>query len=99
MWTEVPKVNHDDTEKVKPGWLSISDTDGNPLRPIIRCNCGQYIGLANHHVHADGTITASFYDSNQPFQWKGQTVHNPNGCGWHVHLKLLDYNGGEWPPE
>jgi hypothetical protein len=99
MWTEIPQVNHDDAEKVKPGWLAVSDIDGKPLRPIIRCNCGAYIGLANHFVHADGTVTASFFDSNQPFQWKGQTVHNPHGCNWHVHLKLIGYTGGDFPPE
>jgi len=95
--TPIPHIRSDDD--TKPGWISVVDQQGNKQRPVIRCQCGAHIGLANHHVHADGTVTASFFDTNQPFQWKGQTVHNPNGCGWHVFLKLLDYDGGEFPPE
>jgi hypothetical protein len=97
MYTEIPHIEYD--SDTKPGWLSTVDEQGNRLRPLIRCQCGQYIGLSNHYVHADGTVTASFFDTNQPFQWKGKTVHNPNGCGWHVYLKLQGYDGGEFPPE
>jgi hypothetical protein len=95
--TEIPHIRSD--EDTKPGWISTVDGEGKPQRPVVRCQCGQYIGLTNHHVHADGTVTASFFDTSQPFMWGGKQVHNPNGCNWHVFLKLKDYDGGEFPPE
>lgn len=45
----------------QPGWCQPVDSDGNKLKPIIRCNCGWYCGIGLHHVHADGTVTASFF--------------------------------------
>lgn len=82
-----------------PRWFRVRDQDGKVLRPLIRCNCGAFIGLANHYVHANGVVTASFFDSNQPFMWKGKQVHNPNGCNWHVMLILDGYDCGEFLPE
>jgi hypothetical protein len=48
------------------------------------------IGL--HHVHADGTVTASFFHDKP----------EPEACGWHVYLFLEGYAeeiGIDFPPE
>lgn len=89
--TEIPRLTDLDKAPNAPGWYAIIgpvrvDTQcPTRLKPIIRCNCGELMGIGDHHVHADGRVTASFYDRN--------------GCGWHVYLKLLDYDQGEFPPE
>ena len=43
---------------------------------------------------ADGTVTASFYH-------KRGTVYpeDPNGCEWHVWIKLADWTGEDIPPD
>lgn len=96
MATEIPHITTklDNTTPGNPGWGTVTDKDGNVLKPIIRCNCGVWTGIASHHVHPDGTVTASFYHK------RGDVYpSDPNGCEWHVFLKLLDYNLGEFPPE
>ena len=78
-----------------PAWLQpvphgrreVEPDDPLQLRPVVR------IGL--HYVHADGTITASFFHSKGTNFAIGE---DPNGCDWHVWLKLLDYNEGDFPP-
>ena len=60
------------------------------VKPTIRCKCGKYCGIGLHHVHADGRVTASFYHRKDG--------DNPDGCDWHVFLKLLDYDQGEFLP-
>lgn len=87
MNVEIPKINKERNNY--PCWVSVRSTKGERLKPTILCKCGVYCGIGLHHVHADGRVTASFYHE------KGQN----NGCGWHVFLKLLDYNWGEYPPE
>lgn len=78
----------------KPGWFRVTDTNGNPLKPIIRCNCGSVSGIGLHHVHADGTVTASFYHK------KGNVYpEDPDGCEWHVFLKLEGWMDGDIPPD
>lgn len=69
---------------------------GKAIKPYIKCQCGHlsYIGL--HHVHADGTVTASFFHDAAPHPDIG---YAGGGCGWHVFLKLLDYDQGDYPPE
>jgi hypothetical protein len=92
---EIPKIiEGDDWCAKSPGWAPSRSTDGKMLKPIIRCNCGQWSGIGLHHVHADGTVTNSFYH-------KRGTVfpEDPNGCDWHVWLKLKDYDCGDFPPE
>jgi hypothetical protein len=85
--TEIPKGDYDSPA---PCWLPIVDTDGNKLKPVIKCKCGQMCGIRLHHVHADGRVTNSFWH-----YW----AERPNdGCGWHVWLKLLDYDQGEFLP-
>ena len=104
MWTEIPRISPEDADKSmwadypvvgKPCWSPVKEygTD-KPLKPLIRCNCGNWSGIGLHHVHADGTVTASFYHK------KGTVFpEDPDGCEWHVHLKLLNYDQGDFPPE
>ena len=77
----------------KPGWIR-STEDGRTAKPLIRCNCGHISGIGLRHVHADGTVTASFYH-------KKGTVYpeDPEGCEWHVFLKLADWTGEDIPPD
>ena len=97
MAIEIPKLEGDDIhqETNSPGWFQ-PEQDGKLLKPVIRCNCGMLCGIGLHHVHADGTVTASFYHKKGPL---GSPDHSsPDGCEWHVFLKLKDYNGGDFPP-
>lgn len=91
--TEIPKGKY---EAPAPCWIPVATLEGKPFKPIIRCNCGYYVGIALHHVHADGTVTASFYHKRGTNYATGE---DPNGCEWHVWLKLLDYNLGDFPAE
>jgi hypothetical protein len=89
--TEIPRGDHKfDFVEGYPAWFSVRDKDGKTLKPIIRCNCGYFCGLGLHHVHADGTVTASFFHTPE--------CDPGRGCGWHVYLKLLDYDQGDFPP-
>lgn len=93
MVTEIPKIAEFGVgpEYVgRPGWTQPVDGNGNKLKPLIRCNCGWYCGIGLHHVHVDGTVTASFFHTAEGDPGRG--------CGWHVWLKLLDYDGGEFLP-
>ena len=96
----IPRLPHDvsvykDYPVVgKPGWWKVTDMAGVPLKPLIRCNCGHVSGIGLHHIHADGTVTASF------FHKRGNVYpEDPEGCGWHVHLKLADWDMGDIPPD
>lgn len=63
----------------KPAWGRDS---GGTL--FLRCACGLCMGLDDHTVAADGTVSPS--------------LHHPDdahgGCGWHVFGRLLDWDGG-----
>ncbi len=67
MIVEIPKLADDDIDDRPnaPGWFQPvqrqDDDSFKPLKPCIRCNCGMLCGIGLHHVHADGTVTASFY--------------------------------------
>jgi hypothetical protein len=91
---EIPKITEFHHREGDPGWFQPTQ-DGNLLKPVIRCNCGNYCGIGLHHVHADGTVTASFYHKNGTNYAIGES---PEGCEWHVFLKLKDYAGGEFLP-
>ena len=96
MVTEIPKMteyDHGPKYAGQPGWCQPTQ-DGKLLKPLIRCNCGWYCGIGLHHVHADGTVAASFFHSAD-----GPNGDPGRGCGWHVWLKLLDYDGGDFPPD
>ncbi len=99
---EIPQISNDDFENRAgaPGWFQLVRRLENgtlePVKPVIRCNCGMLCGIGLHHVHADGTVTASFYHKHGP---AGSPDHSsPDGCEWHVFLKLMDYSGGDFPP-
>lgn len=77
-----------------PGWYRSTDMAGRTLKPTIRCNCGHITGIGLHHVHADGTVTASFYHK------KGVVYpEDPDGCEWHVFLKLEGWAGEDIGPD
>lgn len=106
MLVEIPKgVNHNFAdEDPAPCWIPVStrqdDNSLKPSKPVIRCQCGRYCGIGLHHVHADGTVTASFLHGKAPFSHNGKDYPgDPDGCEWHVFLKLLDYDCGDFPPE
>lgn len=93
---EIPK--EDKTTRVdeypyftmKPSWVSIVHQDDTPARPLIICKCGAILGIDAHHIHKDGTVTASFYHK--------EGSGNMPACGWHVFLKLKDWLGYEFLP-
>jgi hypothetical protein len=97
---KIPQGSYDD-EALKPAWLPISKRDAAgvlvPAKPVIRCACGDLIGIGLHHVHADGRVTASFYH-----HWdegtEGFKAYGP-GCGFHETLELDGWTGGEFAPE
>lgn len=70
------------------------------LKPHVRCICGTWTGIGLHHVHANGLVTASFYDMEATTWQANGTMHTKEpGCGWHVYIKLADYSYGDFPPE
>jgi hypothetical protein len=87
---EIPKW--DGSEEMQPAWADTFDAAHNRVRPHIRCNCGKVTNIGNHHIHADGTITASYYHYYQDRPPKMQ------GCGWHVFLRMVGWTGGELLP-
>ena len=96
----IPLSDYD--SDVKPAWLPIQNQAGEPLKPVIRCACGQLCGIGLHHVHADGRVTASFY------HWwpEGSAMAKAHqGCGFHEFLQLDGYTthpqyaGREFLPE
>ena len=92
---EIPRVKEgEDWYAKSPAWSPV-EQDGKPLKPIIRCNCGQWSGIGLHHVHVDGRVTNSFFHATKAQHPNG----DDSGCGWHVFLKLKDYDCGDFPPE
>lgn len=71
----VPRHHGDDREP-GPWWRPL-----NPAAPRdlawVKCPCGRMALLADHEVHADGHVTPS--------------VVCPEACGWHDHIRLLDW--------
>lgn len=93
-------------EAGKPCWSKVYREDNGqriPLKPHIRCMCGNWSGIGLHHVHSDGTVTDSFFDATKEqiaaMGDAGKRFAGHDGCGWHVHLKLLGYDQGEFLPE
>lgn len=97
----IPEIHWKDEDKPGgPGWIRIKDSSGKQLKPLIRCKCGTVTGIGLHHVHADGRVTASFFDAESTtWQANGRTYSKEPGCGWHVFIKLNGYDLGEFPPE
>jgi hypothetical protein len=93
---EIPKGDFD---APAPCWIPTTTSNGKPCKPLIKCQCGKVTGIGLHHVHADGTVTRSFFHSQaSEFTEGGKTYQHEPGCGWHVHLKLKDYDCGEFVP-
>lgn len=91
---KIPKGDYDKPE-IAPAWLSLQDTAGNPVKPLIRCRCGELLGIGLHHVHTDGRVTASFYHWWPP---ESDQARAHQGCGFHEYLELEGYDGPEFPP-
>lgn len=89
---KIPRGSYAD-DTIKPAWLPTSGRDGVPMKPIIRCACGELAGIGLHHVHADGRVTASFYHPAD-----GWADHTKAGCGFHEMLELEGYDGPDFPP-
>lgn len=89
---EIPKG---DCDSPGPCWIPVQDTEGKRLRPLIKCNCGKISGIGLHHVHPDGRVRESFFHDLAPHPDIG---YAGGGCGWHVYLKLKDYDQGDFPP-
>lgn len=87
---EIPKWNGN--EDHVPAWVDTFDPNGNRVRPHIKCKCGVITNIGNHHIHADGTITASYY------HYYADRPAKMQGCGWHVFLKMQGWTGGELLP-
>ena len=83
----IPRSNSEHTNF--PCWIPTQNTKGEELRPHVRCNCGATTSVGNHHVHKDGSLTASYFHDPSKM---------PDGCGWHVYLKFNGYDGSEWLP-
>lgn len=94
MNTVIPKGDYETGPS--PCWLPRKDRDGKWCKPLIRCQCGHISGISLHHVHADGTVTASFFHDAAPHP---EINYPGGGCGWHVFLTLADYDCGDFPPE
>jgi hypothetical protein len=93
---EIPKGDHDSPG---PCWIP-RYYDGKILKPAIKCNCGRVCHIGLHSVSAEGIVMASFFDSPmESFMHKGKTYQHSPGCGWHVFLKLLNYDQGEFAPD
>lgn len=82
-------------EPNNPGWMQVVDSNGKKLKPLIRCNCGRWMGIRLHHVHPDGRVTASFFDDDLHDNI-GNVIDK--GCGWHVYIELQDWTGEEYLP-
>lgn len=93
---EIPRGT---TDAPVPCWIPVCYVkDGREikLKPLIKCQCGHLSGIGLHHVHDDGTVTASFFHDKAPHPDIG---YAGGGCGWHVFLKLKDYDQGDFPPK
>lgn len=100
----IPEVKWTDDETYfakSPAWSRcMAYGSDNYVKPHVRCKCGVWTGIGLHHVHADGRVTASFFDAvDTEFSHGGKTYHKDPGCGWHVFIKLEGYDCGEFPPE
>jgi hypothetical protein len=88
--SDTVRIPEGDLDAPAPCWIPIvTGEPPRPCKPVIKCRCGMLTGIGLHHVHPDGSVTASF-------------VHDkpaPEACGWHVFLILDGWTGEEYPPE
>lgn len=98
--SEVVSIPRGTFESQGPCWIPRENMHGRNIRPVIKCNCQKICYISLHHVHDDGRVTESFFDSKDvEFTHQGKTYGHVSGCGWHVYLQLLDYDQGEFPPQ
>ena len=54
---------------------------GSPSQVFVTCGgCGDNLNITTWSIADDGHVTPSVY-------------HNEERCGWHVFLRLLDWDG------
>jgi hypothetical protein len=94
----IPKLT--DWQLPGPGWIPTRRLDDSGwMKPRIKCQCGKVVHIGLHHVHADGIVTRSFFHSQaSDFSEGGKSYRHEPGCGWHVWIKLQDYECGDFPP-
>lgn len=99
---EIPKLIEFDHKENSPRWVQPTQDEWvgdehviHQLKPVVRCKCGQFCVLGLYHVHVYEIVTASFYHKRGTNYSIGES---PEGCEWHVFLKLKDYTGGEFLP-
>jgi len=92
----IPKTRAFDHTTPGPGWLSVRSSDGRPLKPLIKCRCGQIMGIRLHSVSAAGEVRASFYHPETP--GVAGCADNAPGCGFHELLELDGYDGPAFGP-
>jgi len=99
MSDELVIISKGNYDTLGPCWIS-REFDGQKRKPEIKCQCGRICNIGLHHVHADGTVTRSFFHSAaSSFVENGVTYAHVPGCGWHVWIKLADYFDGDFPPQ
>lgn len=96
IFTSIPRGTH---ASEGPCWIAVA-RNGKRCRPVVKCKCGRICVISLHHVQEDGTVTASFFDSKEnTFVHQGKTYGHMPGCDWHVWLKLVAYDQGEFLPQ
>ena len=91
--THLPKVKPARGVELGPGWIPCQDLDGKVVHPIIRCRCGDLLGIGKHSISESGEVNNSFYDRESLNHGNGN-----KGCGWHVWLHLDGWEGGAIAP-
>lgn len=86
----IPKANEERDNY--PCWRGIVDGDGNYLKPIVYCKCGQPCGINGHSIDENGKVTPSILH-----QKKAVCELEPNevnGCDFHEYIELEGYSYG-----
>ena len=86
----VPKEDDWDGDN-KPVWHPVRRQDNSEHKPVVVCNCGSRLGLANHSISPNGDVNASFYHRDK-FK-----KNDKKGCGWHVWITLENWSGSAFP--
>ncbi len=76
----------------QPGWIRRTESaGGRPVKPVLRCQCGHVLGLAEYSVDAKGLVSPAFEHTEMTDRFFG--LH----CGWRAELQLADYRDGDFP--
>jgi hypothetical protein len=87
----IPKANEERNNY--PCWKSAVDQNGNQLRPIIYCKCGQPCEINLHSIDEKGIISTSFWHHKKAAYELNRDIGEVNGCGFHENLQLEGYTG------